>query len=279
MDIPSRLLRRSIGATALAAALWGCGSGQRDSEQPQTETPPDPEIQVHADSEVRTLIWELKPFYEQDVDADIRPQFAPTQTLARQIDAGIAVDLLIADGASVFEQMQRRPIETLDWVSNRLVMVARKGSQVTLDQVVEQGGKIAMGAESTVLGTYTRLAIRQREHWFDLRGRIMQFQDPQEVLGAVASGEAAAGIVFSTQAIGRDDLEIVEEFPLPRGIEMAYTLGVYNERGRELADWLRSSSAIDLAAKHGFLATPEPEKTDPNQEEKDRGDDAAAKAT
>jgi molybdate transport system substrate-binding protein len=185
------------------------------------------------------------------LDFIIRP--GSSQSLARQVQAGARVDLIISANPASLQAAEPAPRAILPWVVDRLVVVAPTGSAATLRDFDFGQSTIAVANETTDLGLHTRLAMRSRETWSDSQGRLIRQSNAADVLAAVAAGDAELGVVQATDAAGpAAGLRIVGDLDLPDSVELDYFLASYSDPGDRLASWLAGPDGAALAQEWGY---------------------------
>jgi len=238
-------------------------------EETGPQTPVGPvrhPLQVQAASSLRDLMPHIVEAYERDhPDVDLNPRYAGSQTLARQIDAGVEVDVFLSADEAAVDELARRPSTRLNWIGNDLVVIAPADSEVILDDLGMGDGPVAIAADAVPLGRYTRLALRMKEIWHIVEDRSTQFTSAAAVLQQVASGSFDLGIVYSTDAaLEPDRVRVLGSLPLPESVDVVYVAASFSTEGDAFVTWLGSAEAIAIATDAGFTLAParEPKATD-----------------
>lgn len=253
--VRSNLLRCVI---ALLAGVLPASCEQRNGDGPPAVPARQPvEVFVVASLEpmVTAAIDRYAPQRNQ-LDFIVRP--GSSQSLARQVQAGARIDLIITGNPTSLSGVDPSPRALLHWVVDRLIVVTPAGSTATLRDFDFGQATIAVAGDNTDLGLHTRLAMRTRETWSDSQGRLRRVADAEEVLASVAAGDAAFGVVQATDAAGSEaDLRIVGDLDLPGSVELDYYLASYSDAGDRLAAWLAGPEGVALAREWGYEpATP-----------------------
>lgn len=176
--------------------------------------------------------------------------FAATSTLARQVEQGAPADLFISadeewmdklDGAGLLRAGTRA-----DLLGNRLVLIAARNSGVrSLAQLGD--GRLAMAdPEAVPAGKYARAALEKLGQWPALASRIAPTENVRAALALVERGEAPLGIVYATDALASDKVEVVQVYPEDSHPPIRYAIAI-----------LATSQQADAAALRAFLAAPE----------------------
>ncbi|MDP3492629.1 MAG: molybdate ABC transporter substrate-binding protein [Hyphomonadaceae bacterium] len=157
----------------------------------------------------------LKQLGEEYVTAG-RPapvfNFAASSELARQIEQGARADVFIsADEAwmdyladkSLIDAASRKTLLT-----NTLVLVAPSDKPIAIELMAGmdlagalKGGKLAMAnPESVPAGKYGKQALEKLGAWSAVEASVVRTENVRAALRFVEAGEAAAGIVYATDA-------------------------------------------------------------------------------
>lgn len=188
-------------------------------------------------------------------EASARYSFAGSDELAAQIRAGARPDVFASADRRLPEQLHseglaERPVV---FASNRLVVARPAGvSEVrSTEDLARPGVTIAIGSESTPVGTYAREAIaglpRSRAILANVRSNE---PDVAGVVGKLTQGGVDAGFVYATDVRAADGR--LEAIDLPVEIEVAYSAAVVRGSGRlraarEFVAGLRGAPALTAA--------------------------------
>jgi molybdate transport system substrate-binding protein len=199
----------------------------------------------------------------------LRPVFAASSTLAQQIVRGAPADLyLSANGAWMDFLAARGAIDAesrIDLLSNRLVLIAPAESPLSLsiapgfDLAGALGDRrLAMGEPSHVpAGTYAKTALQTLGVWPQIEPKAAYMADVRAALALVERREAAAGIVYATDAAASRKVRIVDTFPADSHPPITYPLAIIAGRRNpdtiELYEYLRSADAQAIFRAHGFV--------------------------
>jgi molybdate transport system substrate-binding protein len=188
-------MKRALALLALVLVA-GCGSGGSSSSSSH------PQLIVSAASSLKDALTnygsEFKP-------ATVRLSFAGSDELAAQIRAGGKADVFASANTKLPNQLfsegkVERPVK---FTANRLVLAvpARGGNVNSLDDLVKPGVKVAIGAPSVPIGSYTRQVLAGLPAIE--RNRILANVKTQEpdvtgIVGKLTQGAVDAGFVYIT---------------------------------------------------------------------------------
>jgi molybdate transport system substrate-binding protein len=193
---------RSIALTALAtvalAAPAGCGSGGSHASGAAGR----PTLIVSAASSLRNAFADYASRFGQ---ATVRLSLGGSDELAAQIRAGGGVDVFAAANTTLPAQLfaEHRVERPVVFAANRLVLAvpAHKAKVHSLAGLAQPGVKLAIGAASVPVGSYTRKVLSGLPA--AERARIMANVKTEEpdvagIVGKLTQGAVDAGFVYVT---------------------------------------------------------------------------------
>lgn len=257
-------LRRRAALFLLAAALSaGAQPGRAESEPPVT---------LFAAASTGEAVNEIAEAYAAATGGSIRPVMAASSTLARQIAEGAPADLFLSANVTWMDHLAERqaivPESRVGLLSNRLVLVAPADSPLSLrlardlDLAALLGdGRLAVGDPAHVpAGIYARQALQALGLWDQVEGKLAQAANVRAALALVDRGEAAAGIVYETDAAIAPRVKIVDVFPSDVTPQIVYPLAIVAGRDspavRRAYDFLAGDTAAAIFRKYGFTRAP-----------------------
>ena len=189
-----RLLRIAAPVIAAALTVAGCAS---DSTEP---------LQVFAASSTRVLNDELA----SASGTPLAFNNGGSSALVQQVDEGAPADLLLTASRETMENaLAQGSVETpVALASNVMVMVVPKGNPQGLRSAadLEPSARLVLCDPSVPCGAIST-RIMEVNGWH-LHASSLESQ-VADVLGKVASGEADAGWVYSTDAAASEDVEAI----------------------------------------------------------------------
>ena len=198
----------------------------------------------------------------------LRPVFAASSTLAQQIARGAPADLFLSANGAWMDLLQTRGVidlaSRIDLLSNRLVLIAPADSPLAL--TIGPGFPLAeaLGSSRLVLGdpahvpagAYAKAALQSLGVWERIEPKAAYAADVRVGLALVARREAAAGIVYATDAAASRRVRVVGIFPADSHPAIRYPLAIVAGR-HEVAvvpyEFLRGAEAQAIFAAHGFI--------------------------
>lgn len=194
--------------------------------------------------------------------------FAASSALARQIDAGAPADMFISADARWMDFLASRkllaPGTRTSFLTNTLVLVAPASRPFKL--LITQGfdlagalgsGRLAMADPDAVpAGKYGKAALTNLGVWRAVESTVVRAENVRAALLLVGRGEAAAGIVYGTDARVAKDVVVVGTFPAISHAPITYPLAIIagsrNAGSAGFRAFLLSDSGRAIFARYGF---------------------------
>ena len=214
-------------------------------------------ISVFAAASTTDAMKEIAAAYRTGGGEKVWFNFASTGTLARQIGAGAPADVFVSANAKWMDWLEARAaIQTdsrFNFAANALVLVAPSGSKLAFDGKID--GRVAVGDfKSVPAGMYAEEALKAMG-WLDhLHPKLVMASNVRTALLYVERGEAAAGIVYATDAMASGRVEVVGTFPAGTHSPIVYPVAAVSENKTApgFLEFLKSSTAKRILEKHGF---------------------------
>lgn len=243
------------------------------------------EVTVFAAASTSGALEDLAERYMAAGGGRVRTVFAASSTLAKQIAQGAPADLFLSANPAWMNYLTERgvldPVSRVDLLGNRLVLIVPRNGTGTnndpgqvdpawlADLVLGEGpnGKPLVIADPghVPAGLYAKAALDTLGLWQRLAGRAVRTADVRAALALVDRGEAAAGVVYATDAAISHKVRIVGRFPAGSHPPIVYPLALIADRASAAAlrfyDHLLSAEAAAVFRAHGFLVPPEPRET------------------
>lgn len=195
--------------------------------------------------------------------------FASSSTLARQIEAGAPANIFASADEKWMDYLAERhaivPEARKDVLTNRLVLVVPAGNPVQatlgpgfdLAALLGPNGRLAVGDPAHVpAGIYAKQALTKLGLWTAVAPRLAPAEDVRAALLLVERGEAAAGIVYATDANATRAVRVAGSFPPdshdPIRYPFAIVRGGDTPEARALLAFIEGPEGLALFAKSGF---------------------------
>jgi molybdate transport system substrate-binding protein len=246
---------RVVAILALTVSLAACGSGSDDK----------PTLVVSAASSLRNAFTDYARTFDA---AKARLSFGGSDELAAQIRAGSPVDVFAAANAKLPDQLYadgkvEKPVK---FTGNRLVLAVPKGDTTikSVNDLVKPGVKLAIGAATVPIGSYTRdvlgglPAIEKNRILANVRS---EEPDVAGIVGKLTQGAVDAGFVYVTDVGAAADKLRAIRLPPRISPTVVYEAAVvkgskHPDEAKQFVDGLTSGAGQNALRKAGFLGLP-----------------------
>jgi molybdate transport system substrate-binding protein len=194
--------------------------------------------------------------------------FAASSALARQIENGAPAALFISADEEWMDYLAARrliePTSRVSVLANSLVLVVPKGD--TLGVVIGpnfdlagalKGRKLALADPTGVpAGRYAQAALTSLGVWKSVERLVVRADNVRAALTFVERKEAAAGIVYATDAALTDKVDVAGMFPAASHPPISYPLAIIarndGAEARAFREFLLSEPAKAIYRTYGF---------------------------
>ena len=226
-------------------------------------------ITVFAASSLKNALDAVNASWKADSSKEAIISYAASPALAKQVEGGAPADVFISADLNWMKYLTDRnlvaPGTEVKLLGNQIVLVVRTDS--TAETRIEKDfklaeligdSKLAMGnVESVPAGKYGKAALESLGVWSSVEGKVAQAENVRAALKLVSTGEAAAGIVYATDAKADDTVKVVGTFPEDSHPPIVYPAAVIaaskNPDAAEFMKYLQSDKAKAIFAGQGFI--------------------------
>jgi molybdate transport system substrate-binding protein len=228
----------------------------------------DKNLTVFAAASMKNALDDVDTAFTTKTGIKIAASYAASSTLAKQIEQGAPADIFLsADTDWMDYATGKKDINEptrVNLLGNSIVLIAPKDSRIDnvtigpgFDLAKLAGdGKIATGDVKAVpVGKYAKAALEKLGAWQAAEPKFAMADSVRAALTLVARGEAALGIVYSTDAKVEPGVKIVGTFPADSHPAIIYPVAATTAAKAEAAEYLaylRSSAAKAVFEKYGF---------------------------
>lgn len=242
--------------------ITGCSSSEHSHDE-------EIELTISAAASLKESLEEIKEMFEQDFpQINIRFNFGGSGSLQQQISQGAPVDLFFSASEDKFNELIDDGLIDQDnstpLLNNEIVLIAESSNPYKLssfeDLVDSQIEHIAIGIPETVpVGEYAKETLEHINIWSDIEAKIVFAKDVRQVLSYVETGNVAAGIVYSTDALVSDQVTIIQSAVPSSHSPIHYPVGIINhtknyEAAKEFYHFLQKDEALEVFEEYGFIA-------------------------
>ena len=237
--------------------LSACGSDETDGEESATLTISAAASLTDALEEAADAFHESHPEIKTDFN------FGGSGALQQQISQGAPADLFFSASESDFDTLidngSIAEENSVNLLRNDLVLVTPANSgNVTSFNDITKADQIAVGTPESVpagkysMQTFNFLGIKE-----DVEPLLVYAEDVRAVLTYVERGEVDAGLVYRTDALTSDKVEIVDTAEKELHEPIVYPAGLITESENAEAaeifyEFLQSEEALTIFEEYGF---------------------------
>lgn len=251
----------AYAACALLGAVWlaGCRAPHRI------------ELTVSVAASLTGTIEQVEADYSRlHPEIVFRNNFGSSGALARQVEQGAPVDLLLSAGAKPVDELVAQgrihPEEHRVLLTNHLVLIAPAGSSLTsLDQLASgRVRRIALGQpESVPAGLYAVQTLQAAQLKAIVQPKLIEAKDVRQVLAYVESGNVDAGFVYATDARQSARVRVIATIDHRLHDPIVYPIAViaaspHAAQARAFSQFLFTAQAASVFAQRGFNVAAQP---------------------
>jgi molybdate transport system substrate-binding protein len=231
----------------------------------QTEKQATRVITVSAAASLKDALSEIGPKFEQEKGIRITFNYGSSGALQKQIEEGAPVDIFISAGKKQMNALESKNLIDKDsrrnLLNNKLVLIVSneyKDKIKTSSDLVDKDIKIGIGQPSSVpAGQYAKDSLTYQELWDKLKANIVYAKDVKQVVAYVEKGEAAAGIVYKSDAAVLKNSVIAQIFDESSHEPIVYpevivTTSKEKEAARDFLNFLNTDNVKQIFVKYNF---------------------------
>jgi molybdate transport system substrate-binding protein len=221
-------------------------------------------LTISAAASMSNVLTELKELYEQDHRVELLFNYGGSGALKQQIIQGAPVDIFISASKEHLNELDEREMILTPFhsslVANSLVLITPKNEDsvtVTLSTLKNQN-KIAIGIPEVVpAGSYAKEALQKANIWNSIDSKIIYTKDVSQVLTYVESKNVDVGVVYKTDALASNDVNITENIDPSLHSPILYDYGVLKntqniKESKSFFNFLQTPAAQKVFVKYGF---------------------------
>jgi molybdate transport system substrate-binding protein len=249
--------------TSLLFAVLLAACGATPSARAQDESVP----LVLAAASLKNALDAAVAHYAENTGRHITVSYAGSPALAKQIEQGAPADIFFSADLEWMDYLQDldliAPDSRVTLLGNDIVLVAPADSEIALTiaprfPLAEAlgDGKLAMAATASVpAGKYGKAALEWLGVWESVAANVAEAENVRAALAFVARGEAALGVVYTTDANAEPGVKIVGTFPEESHPPILYPVALTvtaSPAAGEFFDFLVSDDARPFFEAEGF---------------------------
>ncbi|KPN94542.1 molybdate ABC transporter substrate-binding protein [Lysinibacillus sp. ZYM-1] len=244
----------------LVGLLTACGDQEKEPQAKEQV-----ELTISAAASLQDALEELKSTYEKEHNTiKILYNFGGSGALQQQILQGAPADLFFSAAEDKFDALVEKemidPKQGMDLLANELVLIVPKNNEKHIQSFedLKQAGKIALGTPETVpAGQYGVETLKNMQLWESLESKVVYTKDVRQVLTYSETENVDAGIVYKTDALVSDKVEVVATADDQTHTPIIYPVGVIKnskhvQEAEDFYHFLQSDDAMNVFKKYGF---------------------------
>jgi molybdate transport system substrate-binding protein len=272
MNFKRNLLFLLLLLSIIMCTVSGCA---KPSDTSITSTPdvskassssPAVTLTISAAASLTESMEEIKKLYTAEKsNVTIVYNFGASGSLQQQIEQGAPVDIFLSAAAKQMDALDAKSLILKDTranlLENKVVLIIPKDStgitdfkDVTSDKIK----KIALGEPKSVpVGQYSEEIFTKLGILHTVKPKAIYAKDVKGVLTWVESGNADAGIVYSTDAKASTKITVVAEAPIGSHSPILYPAAVIKdsknlEAAKDFMKFISSAKCKVVYEKYGF---------------------------
>ncbi len=253
------MLRFHLFAFLIASSVWSGVAASARADQ----------VNVFAAASLQEVLTDVVTAFEVQTGHQVTLSFAGSSALARQIEYGAPADVVMLANVNWMTYLRTKGfLENFSINSmfgNALTVVVPvntrpNATEPDISQLLKilKSGRVAMAlVEAVPAGIYGKEALTSLGMWEDVQPIVVQTDNVRAALALVALGEVGAGLVYVTDALVEDNVQILMELPAESHSEIVYPAAIVAGQVRpevvEFMSFLESEVARSAFASRGFL--------------------------
>ncbi len=195
------------------------------------------DITVFAAASLTDALKEIAVNYEKSSADKVRFNFAASNVLAQQIQAGAPADVFFSADQAKMDALDKAGLiardTRKDLLENSLVIITPDDAPA----LTSAGDLTAARIEHLSLadpravpaGIYAKAWLEKAGLWAELEKKVVPAENVRAAMAVVESGNAEAGIVYKTDAAISKKVRIALEIPAAEGPQIIYPVAVVKD--------------------------------------------------
>jgi len=260
--------RSVLSVLLLLIILSGCSANDKttaENSNKQDASQDKVELTVSAAASLQDALTDIKADFEKEnPNIILHFNFGGSGALQQQISQGAPVDVFVSAAEDKFQILVDDGLieksDSTDLVGNELVLVVPRDSDKGIKgfEDLTKTGKIALGTpESVPAGQYGKDTLESLNLWTKLEDKVIYAKDVRQVLTYVETNNVDAGIVYKTDALTSDKVEIAATAEESSHDPIIYPAGViknstYYAEAKTFYDYLQGVNSLKILEQYGF---------------------------
>jgi molybdate transport system substrate-binding protein len=229
------------------------------------------EVRVFAAASLTDVLKEIAADYEKSSGDKVVFNFAGSNFLARQIEAGAPADVFFSADEAQMDRVQNAGLVVAETrknrLSNSLVLVVAKDTTRSItsarDLTRPDIKRVALADPAGVpAGIYAKAYLEKQHLWNALSRKIVPTENVRAALAALESGNVDAAVVYKTDTAMSKNTKVAFQIPPVDTPPILYPVAVLTDSKQRIAamkfiEHLFSPAATSLFQNYGFVAKSE----------------------
>ena len=236
--------------------------GQEQQEKTTSET-----LTISAAASLTDVMEEIKKLYEENSVHSLEMNYASSGALQQQIEQGAPADVFISAAQRQMDTLEKKDLimaeSRMDLLQNAVVLMVpatERNKEITgfHSLTADNIRVLAIGEpEGVPAGRYAKELLNSLDIWDPLEEKLILAKDVRQVSNYVETGNADAGIVYMTDAMSSNQVEVIAAAPDGSHTPVTYPAAITSntssyEAAADFMTFLQSEEAIELFEKSGF---------------------------
>ena len=222
---------------------------------------------ISAAASLKNTLEDMKPLYQRNhASVTLTFNFGASGALLQQIEQGAPADIFISAAQSQVDTLEQKgalvPGTRTNLATNKLVLIVPKNSRgVTSFSSLKQPEvkRMAIGEPRSVpAGQYAEQVLQKLNLWDAVKPKLVYANNVRQVLAAVESGNADAGLVYLTDAKISNKVKVVAVANDSYHSPIVYPMAVLKSSksisaAKTFVQYLSGSEAKGILRKYGFI--------------------------
>ena len=238
-----------------------------NSSEANAATSAEPvELTISVAASVQDAMRDVQAAYQAEApNVTITYNFGSSGSLAQQIDQGAPADVFLSASKRWMDDLEDKGQmlegSRQELLQNSMVLITPQDStDVTDFEALEtdQNIRVAMGEpESVPAGRYAREVLTAMNLFGSIQAKLVFTKDVRQVLSYVQTGNVDAGLVYATDALIANQVQVVATAPAATHSPIVYPVAVVNdganiEAAQAFVDFLSTDRAMTIFQEYGF---------------------------
>ncbi len=224
------------------------------------------EITVSAATSLQNAMEDIVPAFEKaHQEVRVTLNFGSSGMLAQQIEHGAPANVYFSAAGKPMDVLESEgllePGTRRDLLRNRVVLIAPKNRPRRINFAALANAEvklIALGDPGSVpAGDYGKQVLTTLGLWKSVQAKLVLAKDVRQILTYVETGDADAGIVYTTDAKNSTKVDVVETAAENTHAPVVYPVAVVRQRAglseaKQFLEFLATARARDTFLRYGF---------------------------